>query len=428
MGPVGRRVKSCNEGRMLIVHVFSRVGWLKVIISAAQLHLDLGCNHVLPGLALLDMERRHRSVTQDSQRLLRRQHTAVIGDQGVRTAVCRQGREEDLQHGCPVVMRRRPPGPKLPRIAFDQPQTRDPAALELDEVAHIRAPQVLAVRRALRERCEAGHVRLRITGTLPGTWGPMALAIDGHGAPHGALTRGRLLTVLPQSALDAKPAGAGIRLLEVSNLFETGQAQLILGMRRRPCALILQACDAITLTRLQTRLDMRPRELEAVRHPLCVPPCRRHPDDRPARLVGIGAGRAGGQSACELIRGVRGGHKPCAGGMLGRVATLPLHHAHHCAPMDGGIELFSREDRPRTGVGIAGRLRLAHLRPPSAESVHPCEDKAPGFVAHPGPLHPGLPPALCRRVGEEHKGPHALVSMLDGIDKLLPNVGELFLR
>jgi hypothetical protein len=96
--------------------------------------------------------------------------------------------------------------------------------------------------------------------------------------------------------------------------------------------------------------------------------------------------------------------------------------------MDGGIELFSREDRPRTGVGIAGRLRLAHLRPPSAESVHPCEDKAPGFVAHPGPLHPGLPPALCRRVGEEHKGPHALVSMLDGIDKLLPNVGELFLR
>jgi hypothetical protein len=38
-----------------------------------------------------------------------------------------------------------------------------------------------------------------------------------------------------------------------------------------------------------------------------------------------------------------------------------------------------------------------------------------------------LPTALCRRFGEEHNGPDDLVIVLDGIDKLPPNVLELFL-
>src|SRR5256885_11094959 len=55
------------------------------------------------------------------------------------------------------------------------------------------------------------------------------------------------------------------------------------------------------------------------------------------------------------------------------------------------------------------------------------EDKAPGFVAHHGPLHPGLPTALRRRFGEENNGPDDLVIVLDGIDRVLPNVCEFFL-
>jgi hypothetical protein len=82
---------------------------------------------------------------------------------------------------------------------------------------------------------------------------------------------------------------------------------------------------------------------------------------------------------------------------------------------------------PGNGVGIAGHLRSPRLRPPIAEAVHAFEDKAPGFVAHHGPLHPSLPTALRRRFGEEHDGPDDLVIMLDGIDKLPPNVLELFL-
>jgi hypothetical protein len=191
------------------------VGLLNMVIGEAQLHLQLGFNHVLPGFALLDMEWLNLQVTQDRQIILRRKHAAVIGDQSVRAAVFRQGREEDLQDGRQVLMRRRHPGHKLPRIAFDNTDAIDPAAIELDEVAHIREPQVMAVGRARGEMFAAGHVGLRIAGTLPGARGPMELAIDGHRSPHGSLTRGRLLTLLLQSAMDAKPASTGIRLLEV---------------------------------------------------------------------------------------------------------------------------------------------------------------------------------------------------------------------
>src|SRR5262249_42623627 len=90
----------------------------------------------------------------------------------------------------------------------------DPAALELDEVANIREPQVMTVGRAIGEMFKAGHVGLRIAGTRPGPRGPMELAIEGHRSSHGSLTRRRLLTVLPQQAIDAKPAGAWIGLLE----------------------------------------------------------------------------------------------------------------------------------------------------------------------------------------------------------------------
>ena len=90
--------------------------------------------------------------------------------------------------------------------------------------------------------------------------------------------------------------------------------------------------------------------------------------------------------------------------MIGLVAKFPLQNPRDFAQMDGGIELFQVEDIPRNGVGIAGRVRPACLGPPIAEAVHAFEDKAPGFVAHHSPLHPGLPTALCRCFGEEDNG------------------------
>ena len=57
----------------------------------------------------------------------------------------------------------------------------------------------------------------------------------------------------------------------------------------------------------------------------------------------------------------------------------------------------------------------------------PSSDKAPRFVAHGGAIHAGLTTALGRRFAEEDDGSNDLVIVLEGIDKLQPNLLEIFL-
>src|SRR5262245_38127489 len=83
-------------------------------------------------------------------------------------------------------------------IALKHTQAVHPAAIELDQGANIRAPQVMAVRWAIGEMFEADGLCWLLSGTLPGAWRPVELAIDGHRASDRALTRGRRLTLLLQ--------------------------------------------------------------------------------------------------------------------------------------------------------------------------------------------------------------------------------------
>src|SRR5512134_2667849 len=114
--------------------------------------------------------------------------------------------------------------------------------------------------------------------------------------------------------------------------------------------------------------------------------------------------------------------------MIGLVTKCTLQHAHNFAQVDGRIQLFQIDDRVRNGCGIALALASSRLRPPIGESQHPFEDKAPRFVTHHGTLHPGLTTALRRRFSAEDNRPDDLVIVLDRINKLSPNVLELFLR
>jgi hypothetical protein len=61
------------------------------------------------------------------------------------------------------------------------------------------------------------------------------------------------------------------------------------------------------------------------------------------------------------------------------------------------------------------------------ESRHPLEDKAPRFVGHCGALYPGLTTPLGRRFAIEDDGSNDLVIVLDGIDKLQPNLLKVLL-
>jgi hypothetical protein len=78
-------------------------------------------------------------------------------------------------------------------------------------------------------------------------------------------------------------------------------------MLGRTRALVLQACKTIALKRLQNRIDVGTRQLEAVRDTLFVPPFDRHPDHGPARLVRIGKGGKSREAELELDRRVVGG-------------------------------------------------------------------------------------------------------------------------
>src|SRR5215831_3123311 len=105
----------------------------------------------------------------------------------------------------------------------------------------------MTVRRAIRQMFEADRGRVLLAGTPPGAWRSVELAIDGHGASHRALARQRLGPLLAQEPTDAKPARAWIRVLQVQDLFEQGEAQLIRRMLRWPGPLILQPRKAIAL-------------------------------------------------------------------------------------------------------------------------------------------------------------------------------------
>ena len=173
-----------------MLHLLSCLRVLTLEIREAQLHFALRFNQVLPRFPLLDMEGLNRSVAQHSEIILGRTHTAIVRHQSVRTAIFGQSRKQHLQYCREVLMRRPHPRQHLPRISFEYTEAVDPAPIKLDKRANIRAPQGMAVHRAIGEMFEAGAVRLRGTGTLPGTRSSVELAIDRHRTPHGALTRG----------------------------------------------------------------------------------------------------------------------------------------------------------------------------------------------------------------------------------------------
>src|SRR5262249_54992959 len=121
----------------------------------------------------------------------------------------------------------------------DNTDTVDPAAVQLHEVANIGEPQVMAIGGAIGQVFEADGLWVIIAGTLPGAGRAVELAIEGHRAPHRALTRGRLRVLLCQYPVDPKASGTWILALDVQDLLEQREGELIVWMLWRPRPLVL---------------------------------------------------------------------------------------------------------------------------------------------------------------------------------------------
>ena len=102
----------------------------------------------------------------------------------------------------------------LPRIPLKHTQAVHPAAIELDQVANIREPQVMAVRRAIGEMFEADGLGLLLSGTLPGPGAPWNWRLMAIARPT-VRSLGAASHAAAPVTMETKPAGAGIRLLKV---------------------------------------------------------------------------------------------------------------------------------------------------------------------------------------------------------------------
>ena len=108
-------------------------------------------------------------------------------------------------------------------------------------------------------------------------------------------------------------------MLEVQNFFEKGQAHLIIGVIRGTRSVVLQALETLFFKGLENRVDMRTRQLQAIRDALFVPSFRVHAHHRPPGLIGIGKARKRGQAEFELNGRLIGLKKPFERVMIGLV-------------------------------------------------------------------------------------------------------------
>ena len=182
--------------------------------------------------------------------------------------------------------------------------------------------------------------------------------------------------------------------------------------------LVFEAFKPIPRKGRNDRIHMRTSHLETASNALFVPPFVPHPDNGPARLIGLGKLGKGPQVECQLHGEGTAREEVFDGVVIGRIAEFPLYDAHDFAVMDGWIELLEREDMRRHGFRIDMSLPSRVDETLIYQSQHPCHGKAAGFRAHDGPLDARLTTAFGNGFRQEHHRPNHFISMLNIVDKV----------
>ena len=187
-------------------------------------------------------------------------------------------------------------------VAFQNTDAVDPAPLDLDEIPNIHKPEVMPIVRAIRQvawlvtwpparrgHCATGRgprgMRRLIAMARP------TVASLGRSGPYCVF----------QEPMEPKAPRPRILLLQIQHLFEKRERQLVVGMGRGACPLVLQAFKPIPLKGRNDRIHMRTCHLETASNALFVPSFVPHPDDGPAGLIGIrklGKDQADCNSSC----------------------------------------------------------------------------------------------------------------------------------
>jgi len=195
------------------------------------LHLKLGFNEVLPGLAQLDVLGCNLQRFQDGHGSMGLEHRAMIGDDALRAPIGGEGGKEQLQERGQIWMFGGHPRQNRAGVACQNTEAIDPAPLDFDEIANSHTPEMMSIGRAIGQvsRLERGF--LLVSGTGPRTRRPMHAPIDGHGPPARGCT-GEVGTILLfEEPMQAKTSRTRVLLLQVQHVFEKWACPLVVGMR-----------------------------------------------------------------------------------------------------------------------------------------------------------------------------------------------------
>src|SRR5215510_16338907 len=105
----------------------------------------------------------------------------MVGDDTLRASIGRQRRVQQLQERRKILMFRGHPRQNGAGVAFENTDTIDPSALQLDKIANIDKPEVMSIMRAIGQVFWLERCLLLITGAGPWTGRPVDAPIDGHG-------------------------------------------------------------------------------------------------------------------------------------------------------------------------------------------------------------------------------------------------------
>src|SRR5215510_11598215 len=97
----------------------------------------------------------------------------MVGDDTLRAAIGRQRRIQQLQERRKVLVFRGHPRQNGAGVAFENTDTVDPPALQLDQIANVDKPEVVSILRTIRQVAGLYGGLLLVSGALPGAGRPM---------------------------------------------------------------------------------------------------------------------------------------------------------------------------------------------------------------------------------------------------------------